>query len=182
MFHLTFSNLKFKYHQNNCSVHSSTKYLLQVIGPSRRFMQEVYHIQCWRRWRIPGWKWWLMTVDPCCMTTIWFVRQKRVVPMNVFIGTMAKSCVKWTWRLCQGLEWWETKNASIILFQWLLCIGAMPAWAAQPAAGSRHFFDDYRLAASHWHYSRCSLCNKSMPGIKTVSVQVNTRPQYDDDC
>ena len=55
----------------------------------------------------------------------------------------------------------------------------MPAWAAQPAAtaaASRSFFDEYRSAALH--YSRSSHCNKSRRGIKTVSVQLNTRPQY----
>jgi hypothetical protein len=42
--------------------------------------------------------------------------------------------------------------------------------------GEPTFFNDYQSAATH--YSRSSLCNKSMRGIKTVAVQLNTRPQH----
>ena len=42
--------------------------------------------------------------------------------------------------------------------------------------GDPTFFNDYQSAAVH--YSRSSLCNRSMRGIKTVAVQLNTRPQY----
>ncbi len=42
--------------------------------------------------------------------------------------------------------------------------------------GEPPFFDEDRSAALH--YSRSSHCNKSMCEIKTVSVQLNTRPQY----
>ena len=42
--------------------------------------------------------------------------------------------------------------------------------------GEPSFFNDYHSAASH--YARSSLCNKSMRGIKTVAVQLNTRPQH----
>ena len=42
--------------------------------------------------------------------------------------------------------------------------------------GEPTFFNDYHSAASH--YARSSLCNKSMRGIKTVTVQLNTRPQH----
>jgi len=55
-------------------------------------------------------------------------------------------------------------------------ISALHAWAAPPAAASRLFFNDYQSAATH--YSRSSLCNRSMRGIKTVAVQLNTRPQH----
>jgi hypothetical protein len=43
-------------------------------------------------------------------------------------------------------------------------------------AGDSTFFNDYQSAASH--YSRSSLCNKSMRGIKLVTVQLNPRPQH----
>ena len=42
--------------------------------------------------------------------------------------------------------------------------------------GEPSFFNDYQAAASH--YARSSLCIKSMRGIKTVAVQLNTRPQH----
>ncbi len=38
------------------------------------------------------------------------------------------------------------------------------------------FFNDYKSAAVH--YARSSQCNKSMHGIKVVTVQLNTRPQH----
>ncbi len=38
------------------------------------------------------------------------------------------------------------------------------------------FFNDYKSAAVH--YARSSQCNKSMRGIKVVTVQLNTRPQH----
>ena len=38
------------------------------------------------------------------------------------------------------------------------------------------FFNDYKSAAVH--YARSSQCNKSMRGIKLVTVQLNTRPQH----
>ena len=38
------------------------------------------------------------------------------------------------------------------------------------------FFNDYQSAATH--YSRSIHCNKSMRGIKAVTVQLNTRPQH----
>ena len=56
-----------------------------------------------------------------------------------------------------------------------LSISALPAWAAQPA-GEPSFFNDYKSAVVH--YSRSSFCNKSMRGIKAVTVQLNTRPQH----
>ena len=54
----------------------------------------------------------------------------------------------------------------------------------EPSIGALHaarrgeptFFNDYQSAATH--YSRSSLCNRSMRGIKTVAVQLNTRPQH----
>ena len=42
--------------------------------------------------------------------------------------------------------------------------------------GDPTYFNDYQSAATH--YSRSIHCNKSMRGIKTVAVQLNTRPQY----
>ncbi len=42
--------------------------------------------------------------------------------------------------------------------------------------GEPTFFNDYQSAASH--YSRSIHCNKSMRGIKAVTVQLNTRPQH----
>ena len=53
------------------------------------------------------------------------------------------------------------------------CMGCT---ARSNGRGQPTFFNDYQAAASH--YSRSSLCNKSMRGIKTVAVQLNTRPQY----
>jgi hypothetical protein len=38
------------------------------------------------------------------------------------------------------------------------------------------FFNDYNSAAVH--YSRSRFCNKSMRGIKAVTVQLSTRPQH----
>ena len=51
------------------------------------------------------------------------------------------------------------------------CMGCT---ARSNGRGQPTFFNDYQSAASH--YSRSSLCNKSMRGIKTVAVQLNTRP------
>ncbi len=42
--------------------------------------------------------------------------------------------------------------------------------------GEPTFFNDYQSVATH--YSRSSLCNRSMREIKTVAVQLNTRPQH----
>ena len=42
--------------------------------------------------------------------------------------------------------------------------------------GEPTFFNDYQSAASH--YARSSHCNRSMLGIKSVAVQLNTGPQY----
>ena len=42
--------------------------------------------------------------------------------------------------------------------------------------GEPTFFNDYQSAATH--YSCSSLCNRSTHGIKTVAVQLNTRPQH----
>jgi hypothetical protein len=42
--------------------------------------------------------------------------------------------------------------------------------------GEPTFFNDYQSAATH--YSRSIHCNKSMRGIKAVTVQLNTRPQH----
>ena len=53
------------------------------------------------------------------------------------------------------------------------CMGCT---ARSNGRGQPTFFNDYQAAASH--YSRSSFCNKSMRGIKTVAVQLNTRPQY----
>ena len=53
------------------------------------------------------------------------------------------------------------------------CMGCT---ARSNGRGEPTFFNDYQSAASH--YSRSSHCNKSMRGIKSVAVQLNTRPQY----
>ena len=42
--------------------------------------------------------------------------------------------------------------------------------------GEPTFFNDYQSAATH--YSRSIHCNKSMRGIKAVTVQLHTRPQH----
>ncbi len=42
--------------------------------------------------------------------------------------------------------------------------------------GKPTFFNDYQSVATH--YLRSRLCNRSMRGIKTVAVQLNTRPQH----
>ena len=42
--------------------------------------------------------------------------------------------------------------------------------------GEPTFFNDYQSAATH--YSRSTHCNKSMRGIKAVTVQLHTRPQH----
>ena len=52
----------------------------------------------------------------------------------------------------------------------------MGCTARSNGCGEPTFFNDYQSAASH--YSRSSCCNKSMRGIKSVAVQLNTRPQY----
>ncbi len=38
------------------------------------------------------------------------------------------------------------------------------------------FFNDYQSASTH--YSRSIHCNKSMRGIKSVAVQLDTHPQF----
>ena len=53
------------------------------------------------------------------------------------------------------------------------CMGCT---ARSNGRGHPTYFNDYQSAATH--YSRSSICNKSMRGIKTVAVQLNTRPQY----
>jgi hypothetical protein len=52
----------------------------------------------------------------------------------------------------------------------------VPGMGCAARRGEPTFFNDYHSAASH--YARSSLCNKSMRGIKTVTVQLNTRPQH----
>ncbi len=42
--------------------------------------------------------------------------------------------------------------------------------------GEPTYFNDYQSAATH--YARSQFCSKSSRGIKTVSVQLQTRPQY----
>ena len=53
------------------------------------------------------------------------------------------------------------------------CMGCT---ARSGGRGEPTFFNDYKSAAVH--YSRSSQCNKSMRGIKAVTVQLNTRPQH----
>ncbi len=53
------------------------------------------------------------------------------------------------------------------------CMGCT---ACSNGRGQATFFNDYQSAANH--YSRSSLCNKFMRGIKTVTVQLNACPQY----
>ena len=53
------------------------------------------------------------------------------------------------------------------------CMGCT---ARSNGRGHPTYFNDYQSAATH--YSRSSICNKSMRGIKTVAVQLNTSPQY----
>jgi hypothetical protein len=52
----------------------------------------------------------------------------------------------------------------------------MPAWAALPAAtaAASPFFNDYKTAAVHYSFS--IHCSKSMSGIKSVAVQLDTVP------
>ncbi len=57
-----------------------------------------------------------------------------------------------------------------------LCIGALPAWAAQPAAAASRLF--LMTTNRQQCITRSSQCNKSMHGIKAVTVQLNTRPQH----
>ena len=64
----------------------------------------------------------------------------------------------------------EAPMSSGAIHQRFACMGC----AAR--RGEPSFFNDYHSAASH--YARSSLCNKSMRGIKTVAVQLNTRPQH----
>ncbi len=42
--------------------------------------------------------------------------------------------------------------------------------------GEQTYFNDYQSAATHYACSQS--CSKSIRGIKTVSVQLHTRPQY----
>ena len=53
------------------------------------------------------------------------------------------------------------------------CMGCT---ARTNGSGEPTFFNDYQSAASH--YARSSHCNRSMRGIKSVAVQLNTCPQY----
>ena len=53
------------------------------------------------------------------------------------------------------------------------CMGCT---ARSGGRGEPTFFNDYKSAAVH--YARSSQCNKSMHGIKAVTVQLNTRPQH----
>ena len=53
------------------------------------------------------------------------------------------------------------------------CMGCT---ARSGGRGEPTFFNDYKSAAVH--YARSSQCNKSMHGIKVVTVQLNTRPQH----
>ncbi len=50
----------------------------------------------------------------------------------------------------------------------------MGCTARSNGRGEPSFFNDYKSAAAH--YSRSSFCNKSMREIKSVTVQLNTRP------
>ena len=53
------------------------------------------------------------------------------------------------------------------------CMGCT---ARSNGRGEPIFFNDYQSAATH--YSRSIHCNKSMRGIKSVAVQLDTRPQF----
>ena len=53
------------------------------------------------------------------------------------------------------------------------CMGCT---ARSNGRGEPTFFNDYQSAATH--YSRSIHCNKSMRGIKSVAVQLDTRPQF----
>ena len=53
------------------------------------------------------------------------------------------------------------------------CMGCT---ARTNGSGEPTFFNDYQSAASH--YARSSHCTRSMRGIKSVAVQLNTCPQY----
>jgi hypothetical protein len=52
----------------------------------------------------------------------------------------------------------------------------MGCTARSNGRGKPTFFNDYQLAATH--YSHSIHCNKSMRGIKSVAVQLDTRPQF----
>ncbi len=49
-------------------------------------------------------------------------------------------------------------------------------YACIARGGEPTYFNDYQSAATH--YARSQSCTKSSRGIKTVSVQLHTRPQY----
>jgi hypothetical protein len=53
------------------------------------------------------------------------------------------------------------------------CMGCT---ARSNGRGEPTFFNDYKTAAVH--YARSIHCNKSMRGIKSVAVQLDTRPQH----
>ncbi len=57
-----------------------------------------------------------------------------------------------------------------------LRFACMGCTASSNGSGHPTYFNDYQSAATH--YSCSSICNKSMHWIKTVAVQLNTRPQY----
>ena len=67
----------------------------------------------------------------------------------------------------------DSPMSSGAVHQRFACMGCT---ARSNGRGEPTFFNDYQAAASH--YSRSSCCNKSMRGIKSVAVQLNTRPQY----
>ncbi len=53
------------------------------------------------------------------------------------------------------------------------CMGCT---ARSNGRGEPTFLNDYKSAAVH--YSRSSQCNRSMHGIKALTIQLNTRPQH----
>ena len=67
----------------------------------------------------------------------------------------------------------EAPMSSGAIHRRFACMGCT---ARSNGRGEPSFFNDYKSAAVH--YSRSSFCNKSMRGIKAVTVQLNTRPQH----
>ena len=67
----------------------------------------------------------------------------------------------------------EAPMSSGAIHRRFACMGCT---ARSNGRGEPSFFNDYKSAAVH--YSRSTFCNKSMRGIKAVTVQLNTRPQH----
>jgi hypothetical protein len=68
----------------------------------------------------------------------------------------------------------DTPRTSGTMHRHYACMGCT---VRSNGRGELTFFNDYQSAATHYPGSRSIHCNKSMRGIKSVAVQLDTRPQ-----